>query len=85
MKNIKTFESFSKIYENSSEKTTEEVIAKYKQMPGLWDMARDQYYYIIIGDENTMEELKEYYPNWTVDDFKEVYLAMEGELPEEDM
>ena len=47
MKNIKTFESFSKIYENSGEKTTEEVIAKYKQTPGLWDMAKNQYYYII--------------------------------------
>ena len=32
-----------------------------------------------------MEELKEYYPNWGIEDFKEVYLAMEGELPEEDM
>ena len=80
MKNLKTFESFSKIYESSGEKTTEEVIAKYQQMPG---MAKNQYYYVITGDEYTMEELKEYYPNWTVDDFKEVYLAMEGELPED--
>ena len=54
-------------------------------MPGMWDMAKNQYYYVITGDEYTMEELKEYYPNWTVDDFKEVYLAMEGELPEEEM
>ena len=84
MKHLKQFESFSKIYENSG-KTTEEVIEKYKQMPGLWNMAKDQYYNIIIGDEYSMEELKEYYPNWTIDDFKEVYLAMEGELPEEDM
>jgi hypothetical protein len=83
MKNLKTFESFSKIYENSGEKTTQEVIEKYKQMPGLWNMAKDQYYNIITGDEYTMEELKEYYPNWTVVDFKEVYLAMEGELPED--
>ena len=84
MKHLKQFESFSKIYENSG-KTTEEVIEKYKQMTGLWNMARDQYYNIIIGDEYSMEELKEYYPNWTIENFKEVYLAMEGELPEEDM
>ena len=83
MKNLKTFESFSKIYESSGEKTTEEVIAKYQQMPGMWDMAKNQYYYAITGDEYTMEELKEFYPNWTVDDFKEVYLAMEGELPQD--
>ena len=83
MKNLKTFESFSKIYESSGEKTTEEVIAKYQQMPGMWDMAKNQYYYVITGDEYTMEELKEFYPNWTVDDFKKVYLAMEGELPED--
>ena len=25
---------------------------------------------------------KSLYPNWTLEDFKEVYLAMEGELPE---
>jgi hypothetical protein len=85
LQKFESFESFSKIYENSGEKTTEEVIAKYKQMPGLWNMARDQYYNIIIGDEYSMEELKEYYPNWTIENFKEVYLAMEGELPEEDM
>ena len=85
MKHIKLFESFSKIYENNVEKTTEEVIARYKQTPGLWNMAKDQYYNIITGDEYTMEELKEYYPNWTIEDFKEVYLAMEGELPEEEM
>jgi hypothetical protein len=84
MKSMKN-ESFSKIYENSGEKTTQEVIEKYKQMPGLWNMARDQYYNIIIGYEYSMEELKEYYPNWTIEDFKEVYLALEGELPEEDM
>ncbi len=85
MKNIKTFESFSKIYENSGEKNTQKVINRYKQIPGLWNMVRDQYYNIIIGDKYLMEELKEYYPNWTIEDFKEVYLAMEGELPEEDM
>ena len=60
MKNLKTFESFSKIYESSGEKTTEEVITKYQQMPGMWDMAKNQYYYVITGDEYTMEELKEY-------------------------
>ena len=85
MKHIKLFESFSKIYENSGEKTTEEVIDGYKKTPGLWNMARDQYYYIITGDEYTMKELEQYYPNWTIEDFKEVYLAMEGELPEEEM
>jgi hypothetical protein len=84
MKHIKKFESFSRVYESSGEKTTEEVIEKYQQMPGLWNMAINQYYNVITGDEYTMEELKEFYPNWTVDDFKEVYLAMEGELPEED-
>lgn len=83
MKNLKTFESFSKLNENNGSKTTEEVIARYKQTPGLWNMAKNQYYYVITGDEYTMEELKEYYPDWTVDDFKKVYLAMEGELPQD--
>lgn len=85
MKHLKQFESFSKIYENSGEKTTEEVIEKYKQMPGLWNMARDQYYNVITGSEMALKELEEFYPNWTIEDFKEVYLAMEGELPEEEM
>ena len=85
MKHIKLFESFSKIYENSGEKTTEEVIAKYQQIPGLWNMARDQYYNVITGSEMALKELEEFYPNWTIEDFKEVYLAMEGELPEEGM
>jgi hypothetical protein len=84
MKSMKN-ESFSKIYENSGEKTTEEVIAKYQQMPGLWNMAKDQYYNVITGSEMALKELEEFYPNWTIEDFKEVYLAMEGELPEEDM
>ncbi len=35
MKHLKQFESFSKIYENSGEKTTQEVIARYKETPGL--------------------------------------------------
>jgi len=83
MKNLKTFESFSKLNENNGSKTTEEVIARYKQTPGLWDMAKNEYYYVITGDEYTMEELKEYYPDWTVEDFKKVYLAMEGELPQD--
>ena len=85
MKNLKTFESFSKIYESSGEKTTEEVIAKYQQMPGLWNMAKDQYYNVVLGSEMALKELEEFYPNWTIEDFKEVYLAMEGELPEEEM
>ena len=84
MKSMKN-ESFSKIYENSGEKTTEEVIAKYQQMPGLWNMAKDQYYNVITGSEMALKELEEFYPNWTIEDFKEVYLAMEGELPEEEM
>jgi hypothetical protein len=84
MKSMKN-ESFSKIYENSGEKTTEEVIAKYQQMPGLWNMAKDQYYNVITGSEMALKELEEFYPNWTIEDFKEVYLALEGELPEEDM
>ena len=85
MKHINLFESFSKIYENSGEKTTEEVIAKYQQMPGLWNMAKDQYYNVVLGSEMALKELEEFYPNWTIEDFKEVYLAMEGELPEEEM
>ena len=84
MKSMKN-ESFSKIYENSGEKTTEEVIAKYQQMPGLWNMAKDQYYNVITGSEMALKELEEFYPNWTIEDFKEVYIAMEGELPEEEM
>jgi len=44
MKHLKQFESFSKIYESSVEKTPEQVIARYKQTPGLWNMAKDQYY-----------------------------------------
>jgi hypothetical protein len=48
-------------------------------------MAVDQYYNVITGVQGAMEELEQYYPNWTIEDFKEVYLAMEGELPEEEM
>ena len=38
MKNIKTFESFSKIYENSGEKTTQEVIKNINKclVCGIW-------------------------------------------------
>ena len=82
MKHIRKFESFSKIYESSGEKTTEEVIAKYQQMPGLWDMARDQYYNVITGSEMALKEIEHFYPNWTIEDFKKVYLSLEGELPE---
>ena len=78
MKYLKQFESFSE------SKTTKDVIAKYQQMPGLWNMAKDQYYNVILGSESALDEIKEFYPNWTIDDFKEVYLAMEGELPEEE-
>jgi len=85
MKHLKQFESFSKIYENSGEKTPEQVIARYKETPALWNMARDQYYNVISGSRGALEEIQEYYPNWTIEDFKEVYLAMEGELPEEGM
>ena len=84
MKHLKQFESFSKILENSNEQTTEQVIDKYKQTPALWNWARNQYYNIITGDQFTMKELEKYYPNWTIEDFKKVYLAMEGELPEEE-
>ena len=42
MKHIKQFESFSKLYENSGQKTTEQVIANYKKEPRLWMMASDQ-------------------------------------------
>jgi len=82
MRKLKKFESFSRVNENSGDKTTQEVIEKYKQMPGLWNMARDQYYNVITGSEMALKELEEFYPNWTIEDFKEVYLAMEGELPE---
>ena len=82
MKILKKFESFSRVNENSSNKTTQEVIEKYKQTPSLWNMARDQYYNVITGSEMALKEIEEYYPNWTIEDFKEVYLALEGELPE---
>ena len=85
MKHIKQFGSFSKLYENSGVKTTEEVIANYKKEPRLWMMAVDQYYNVITGVQGAMEEIEQYYPNWTIEDFKEVYLAIEGELPEEEM
>ena len=82
MKVLKKFESFSRFNENSGNKTTQEVIEKYKQTPSLWNMARDQYYNVITGSEMALKEIEEYYPNWTIEDFKEVYLALEGELPE---
>ena len=78
MKHIKQFESFSKLYENSGVKTTEEVIANYKKEPRLWMMASNDYYNIITGEGD--DQIKSLYPNWTLEDFKEVYLAMEGEL-----
>jgi len=40
---------------------------------------------LISGSIAALEEIQEYYPNWTIEDFKEVYLAMENELPEEEM
>jgi hypothetical protein len=82
MKNLKKFESFSRFNENSGNKTTQEFIEKYKQTPSLWNMARDQYYNVITGSEMALKEIEEYYPNWTIEDFEEVYLAMEGELPD---
>jgi hypothetical protein len=85
MKHIKQFGSFSKLYENSGPKTTEQVIDNYKKEPRLWMMASDQYYNVITGVQGALEEIEQYYPNWTIEDFKEVYLAMEGELPEEEM
>ena len=85
MKNLKTFESFSKLNENNGSKTTEEVIARYKQTPAMWNMSIDQYYNVITGSEMALKELEQYYPNWTIEDFKKVYLALEGELPQEDI
>ena len=82
MKILKKFESFSRVNENSDVKTTQEVIEKYKEMPGLWNMARDQYYNVITGNEMALKEIEEFYPNWTIEVLKEVYLAMEGELPD---
>ena len=81
MKILKKFKSFSMVNENSGHKTTQEVIERYKKMPGLWNMARDQYYNVISGSEMALKEIEEFYPNWTIEDFEEVYLAMEGELP----
>ena len=60
-------------------------IANTAKEPRLWMMAVDQYYNVITGVQGAMEEIEQYYPNWTIEDFKEVYLAMEGELPEEEM
>jgi len=85
MKNIKTFKSFSKVNESGITKTPQTVIARYKQVPQIWNMAKDQYYNVITGSEMALEEIKEYYPNWTIEDFKEVYLALEGELPEDEL
>ena len=83
MKHLRKFESFSKVNENSEHKTPESFISRYKENPALWNMARDQYYNVIMGSEMALQEIEEYYPNWTIEDFKEVYLAMEGELPED--
>ena len=84
MKHLKQFESFSKIWESSDTFTPEEAIEIYSENRWKWDRARNQYYEIITGDQFTMKELEKYYPNWTIEDFKKVYLAMEGELPEEE-
>lgn len=76
MKILKKFETFSTapiIKDLPNKRSTQEVIEKYNQMPGLWNMVRDQYYNVITGSEMALKELEE---------FKEVYLAMEGELPE---
>ena len=61
MKVLKKFESFSRFNENSGNKTTQEVIEKYKQTPSLWNMARDQYYNVITGSEMALKEIEEYY------------------------
>lgn len=80
MKHLKQFESFSKVWESNEPKTTENVIKNYKENPKLWMMASNDYYNIITGEGD--DQIKSLYPNWTLEDFKEVYLAMEGELPE---
>jgi hypothetical protein len=80
MKHLKQFESFSKVWESNEAKTTENVIKNYKENPKLWMMASNDYYNIITGEGD--DQIKSLYPNWTLEDFKEVYLAMEGELPE---
>lgn len=80
MKHLKQFESFSKVLESNEAKTTENVIKNYKENPKLWMMASNDYYNIITGEGD--DQIKSLYPNWTLEDFKEVYLAMEGELPE---
>lgn len=88
LKYLQTFERFTqqnypKLWESSGSKTVKEVIENYKKEPRLWMMAVDQYYNVITGVQGAMEELEQYYPNWTIEDFKQVYLAIEGELPQE--
>lgn len=80
MKHLKQYQTYSQLNEN---RTTADFIDAYKKSPQMWDMAKAQYEYIIGGDQMTMDELKPYYPNWEIADFKEVYLALEGELPED--
>ena len=36
-----------------------------------------------VKSKFAMKELSKYYPGWTIDEFKEVYLAVEGELPKD--
>jgi hypothetical protein len=92
MKYLKIFESFSKVNEKISERKIEDVINKFKKDSYNWNIAKRQFIGVITEDfyvkanESpevfiSMKELREFYPNWTTDDFKEVYLALEGELP----
>ncbi len=93
MKYLKIFESFSKINEkNINKRNVENTIDKFKKDAGSWNSVKMQYLGIITEDFYvkaksspevfiSMKELSKYYPGWTIDEFKEVYLAVEGELP----
>lgn len=95
MKYLKIFESFSKINEEfTNKRNVENTIEKYKKDPRSWNSVKLQYLGIITEDfyvkanKNlevyvSMKELRKYYPGWTIDEFKEVYLAVEGELPKD--
>ena len=93
MKYIKVFESFSKVNE-SSKRNVEDLIKKLKKDPSKWASLKKQYLAIVTEDfyvkanESpevfiSMKELNKYYPGWTIEEYKEVYVALEGKLPKD--
>ena len=93
MKYIKIFESFSKVNE-SSKRNVEDLIKKLKKDPSKWASLKKQYLSIVTEDfyvkanESpevfiSMKELDKYYPGWTIEEYKEVYVALEGKLPKD--